>query len=144
MNWISVGWNNLKVTSVFLSGALLLFTQIGRMMNGISNTCLNTQVIHYHKKNYTIVIYCWSGAIRCELAWCETESLQSLQLQLLVLFFLRHPKACAFSPWKECLKDQALANFNRPNPNLENHLPSQGSKISSSFHGFIFYIPSGK
>ena len=26
------------------------------------------------------------------------------------------------------------------NPNLENHLPSQGSKISSSFHGFIFYI----
>ena len=58
-------------------------------IHGISNTCLDTQVIHYHE---TILI--WGSQI-CELAWCETESLQNLQLRLLVVIF-RHPKAHSF------------------------------------------------
>ena len=55
LGWIELVLGGIISKTVFLSGALLLFTQIGRMMNGISNTCLDTQVIHYHEKLY----YCY-------------------------------------------------------------------------------------
>jgi hypothetical protein len=81
LGWIKLVLGGIISKTVFLSGALLLFTQIGRMMNGISNTCLDTQVIHYHEKlYYCYLLLIWGYQVWTCMVWNwkPTESTTSV------------------------------------------------------------------
>ena len=125
MNW-SVGWNHLK--------DCISVRCVTTLYSDWENDEWHFQYMFGHSSHPLS----WKAILLLSIVDLGLSgSLQSLQLQLSSFLGILRP---TLSPRGKNVWKTKQLQTSTYNPNLENHLPSQGSKISSSFHGFIFYI----